>query len=217
MMLLLSKFTLLFVIIFALLFSPTLSFAVIYEEPQSIDIRVLTLHYYLKNYDSPLADHAELLIKLADKYELDWMLIPSIAAVESNFGHKIPGGRDPDYTSHNAWGWGVYGTKVTRFRSWEEGIDTVVRGVKLKFVDIGLNTPKKMNVKYSSNPDWYWQVEFFMDELNSYAKKFNGKFGEQIAQYNQSLVEQKIQAQDAKRYDLPPAQVNVDQHRMSIL
>jgi hypothetical protein len=213
----LSKVTLSFILIFTLLLMPSISYAAIYEKPQSIDIRVLSLHYYLKNYDSPLADHAELLIKLADKYDLDWKLIPSIAAVESNFGHKIPGGKDPDYTSHNAWGWGVYGTKVTSFRSWEEGIDTVVRGVKLKFVDIGLNTPKRMNIKYSSNPDWYWQVEFFINELNTYTKTFDKKFGEQIAQYNQSLIDQKVQEQDAKRYDLPPAHVIVDQHRMSIL
>lgn len=213
----LSKLFIIFILTFTLIFSPSFINAQVYSDPKSIDIRVLTLHYYLKNYDSPLADHAELLIKLSDKYNLDWKLIPSIAAVESNFGHKIPGGRDPDYTSHNAWGWGVYGTKVTRFSSWEEGIDTVVRGVKLKFVDIGLNTPKKMNVKYSSNPDWYWQVEFFIAELNAYAQAFDKKFGAQITTYNQNLVQQKVQEQEAKKYDLPPAQVIVDQHRMSIL
>src|SRR5687767_6120127 len=99
MMNVLSKVILSFILLFTLLFTPSISYAAIYEKPQSIDIRVLSLHYYLKNYDSPLADHAELLIRLADKYDLDWKLIPSIAAVESNFGHKIPGGKDPDYTS----------------------------------------------------------------------------------------------------------------------
>jgi hypothetical protein len=83
---------------------------------QEIDPRPLVLKHYLQNYNSPLAAHAEHIIKVSDELELDWRLIPSVAAVESQFGMRIPGGNDPKYTSYNAWGWGVYGNKRLHFK-----------------------------------------------------------------------------------------------------
>ncbi len=154
---------------------------------QEIDPRPLVLKHYLQNYNSPLADHAEYMIKVSDDLGLDWRLIPSVAAVESQFGMRIPGGTDPKYTSYNAWGWGVYGSKRLHFKSWEEGISTVAKGLKTKYVDDGLTTLNQINNRYSSNPDWWWMVEQYWYELTDYETAFMSKFGQQIADYNQNI------------------------------
>ena len=77
------------------------------------DERVAILENFLEGYNSPLAKYSEVFIATADKYELDWRLIPAITGVESTFGKRIP------YNSFNAYGWanGVY-----KFTSWEESI-----------------------------------------------------------------------------------------------
>ena len=203
-------------IFFIFIFFPNAVFAEIPTDIKIVDSRVLALKYYLKNYDSPLAEHAELLVTLSDQYKLDWKLIPSIAAVESNFGHKIPGGKDPDYTSHNAWGWGVYGTKVINFRSWEDGIDTVVRGIRIHYSDLGMITPYQMNNKYSSNPDWGWQVDFFMQELDDYTHAFEYKFGAQISAHNHKLHTMVEETRDAKRFVFPKTEIHVSADRLRI-
>lgn len=186
------------------------------EEIKPVDIRVLTLRYYLENYDSPLAAHSQKLVQEADRYGMDWKLIPSIAAVESNFGHRIPGGKNPDYTSHNAWGWGVYGNKVMRFDNWNAGIERVTEGVNRRFINEGMTDPYKMNARYSSNPDWGWQVAYFNDELGTYAKAFEQKFGTQISSYNQKVKETQIAMKDAKKYAMPETKILVKNDRLTL-
>src|SRR5690349_15718779 len=66
------------------------------------DFRVIALARYLESVDSPLAPHAELFIKEADRNNLDWRLVPAIAGLESSFGKHIPS------DSYNAWGWGIF-------------------------------------------------------------------------------------------------------------
>ena len=73
------------------------------------DNRAEILKSYLEQYNSPLADHADTLIKEADANQLDWKMVAAIAGVESGFGEAIPA------YSYNAWGFGVYGTNVRRF------------------------------------------------------------------------------------------------------
>src|SRR3972149_11598763 len=54
---------------------------------------------YLTSNGSPLAPYSREFIRIADKYGLDWKLLPAIAGVESTFGRFIPFG------SYNAYGW----------------------------------------------------------------------------------------------------------------
>src|SRR5579872_3070019 len=72
------------------------------------DNRAEILHTYLAQYNSPLADHANNIIKEADANNLDWRMVAAISGVESGFGEAIPA------YSYNAWGFGVYGTNVRR-------------------------------------------------------------------------------------------------------
>ncbi len=186
------------------------------QDLQPVDVRVLALRYYLGNYDSPLAEHSEKLIEEADRYKMDWKLIPAIAAVESNFGHRIPGGKDPDYTSHNAWGWGVYGEKVILFETWEECIEKVPEGINRRFIGEGMTDPYKMNQRYSSNPDWGWQVVYFIDEIEAYTKAFEAKFGSQILAYNQRLENFQTSIKDAQKYSMSQTKIIVKNDRLSL-
>ena len=68
------------------------------KESSDIDYRVVSLKRFFEKYDSPLADYAEKFVKEADKYNLDWRLVPAISGVESTFGKRIP------YGSFNAYG-----------------------------------------------------------------------------------------------------------------
>lgn len=209
----------LFVLTFLVLVNPSLTFAQgevlssLQQPLVEVDPRVLALRYYLLTYDSPLQNHADELIEAADRYQMDWRLMPAIAAVESNFGHRIPGGKDPDYTSFNAWGWGVYGKRVIRFGSWSEGINRVSKGIKERFIDQGMSDPYTMNIRYSTNPDWGWQVEFFINEIEAYQKAFMGKFAGEINSYNQMVrnlnAPQRIFHSDVK--------VLVNNHSLSLI
>src|SRR5688572_1687252 len=51
---------------------------------ESKDARPEIVSQYLQRYNSPLVPHAEFLVATADKYSLDFRLIPAIAQQESN-------------------------------------------------------------------------------------------------------------------------------------
>ena len=125
------------------------------------DKRVAVLKAFLRQHDSPLYDQADFIVKVSDQYELDYRLLPAIAMQESTACKAIP------VNSFNCWGWGIYGTTVTRFASYQEGIDTVAKGLKTNYIDRGLKTPEEIMRKYtpSSNGSWALGVNTFVDVL----------------------------------------------------
>ena len=125
------------------------------------DKRVAVLKAFLRQHDSPLYDQADFIVKVSDQYELDYRLLPAIAMQESTACKAIP------VNSYNCWGWGIYGTTVTRFASYQEGIDTVAKGLKTNYIDRGLKTPEEIMRKYtpSSNGSWALGVNTFVDVL----------------------------------------------------
>jgi hypothetical protein len=130
----------------------------ILSEFKTADIRVANLKYFFRKYDSVLYDKAEFIVKMADQYKLDYRLIPAIAMQESGLCKNIYEG------SHNCWGWGIYGNKVTRFDSYEEAIETISRGLKKNYIDKGLTTPEEIMKKYTppSTGSWAFGVNFFL-------------------------------------------------------
>ncbi|PIZ66075.1 hypothetical protein COY15_01925 [Candidatus Roizmanbacteria bacterium CG_4_10_14_0_2_um_filter_39_12] len=114
------------------------------------DRRIVALKAFFRKHDSPLYDHADFIVKVSDEYELDFRLIPAIAMQESTACKVIP------HDSYNCWGWGIYGNKITRFSSFQDGIETVAQGLKKNYIDKGLTTPEDIMAKYtpSSNGSW---------------------------------------------------------------
>lgn len=128
-----------------------------------VDDRAMILREFLASYNSPMVNEAENFVKYADKYDLDWRLVASIAGLESGFGKHIP------YESYNGWGWGVYGDNVIRFNSWEHGIETISKGLRENYLkDKPESDPYFIGPTYASSPTWAVRVEFFMNRMEQY-------------------------------------------------
>lgn len=123
-----------------------------------IDSRHLVLTSYLRSKDSPLADYSWEFIKAADKYQIDWRLIPGIVGLESYFGRRmVPG-------THNAYGWagGYY-----QFSSWEESIDHVASKLRENYYNRGLTDPELIGPVYAPpNPKWGSLVLSIMNKIS---------------------------------------------------
>lgn len=82
-----------------------------------IDNRSEKIKEYYDRYNLPLAEHAELFVISADRYNIDWRLVAAIGFIESTggkFACKTVG--------HNAFGWG---SCTISFDSYEESIDHI--------------------------------------------------------------------------------------------
>ncbi len=125
------------------------------------DARAANLKIFLRKYNSDLYDHADKIIEVSDRYEFDYRLLPAIAMQESNLCRVIPD------DSYNCWGWGIYGTTVTRFDSYDDAIETVAKGIKKNYIDQGLVTASAIMKKYTPPSQGSWQhgVNLFMKEI----------------------------------------------------
>lgn len=128
------------------------------------DARPLLIRNYLARYSSDLEPHAQEIVTISDKYQLDFRLLVAIAQQESNLCKKIP------ENSYNCWGFGIYGDKVTRFDSYSQAFETVAKTLKTQYVDKGLDTPEKIMVKYTPpsvalGGPWAKGVSQFMAEM----------------------------------------------------
>jgi hypothetical protein len=130
------------------------------------DYRVDVLRGYLQQYDSPLVDNAEDFIRYADLYNLDWRFVAAISGLESTFGKQIPD------NSYNGWGYGIYGTNVRYFNSWEDGIKTVSKDLREKYMNTwGANDVYAIGKIYAASPTWAVRVEYFMNRIQDYSLK----------------------------------------------
>lgn len=130
-------------------------------EANVVDGRVANLKKFFRKYNSPLYDFAEIIVHYSDKYHFDYRLLPAIAMQESNLCKYIPD------NSYNCWGWGVYGDNITRFSSYEEGIEEVATGIKREYIAKGLITASSIMEKYtpSSKGTWAHGVNTFLEML----------------------------------------------------
>lgn len=127
------------------------------------DPRIAKLKAFLAQHDSPLTPYAKKFIEAADRYQIDWKLVPAITGVESTFGKRIPA------NSYNAYGWanGNYW-----FKSWDQSIDYVSCYLKEKYFDRGLDTPDKIGPVYAPpSPFWARKVVYFMKQIECLGKE----------------------------------------------
>lgn len=131
---------------------------------EGIDARQDIVAAFLARYTSPLQpyDHfAKFIVDTADKYGVDYRLIPAIMMQESNLCKTIPEG------SYNCLGFGVHSRGTLEFNSYEESIDRATRELKQNYIDIGLDTPEKIMTKYTpgSNGSWAASVNQWIAEM----------------------------------------------------
>jgi len=138
--------------------------AILGEDAVLAEAHPTILREFLDSYHSPLAPYSDLILQVSQKYGLDWRLLAAISGAESTFGRNIID------DSHNAWGWGIHSRGTLKFSSWEEGIETVARGLGEKFVAQGLTTVDQIMAKYApvslaNGGSWARAVTFFMNKL----------------------------------------------------
>lgn len=144
------------------------------------DARALIVENFLRRYNSdrrnlnhPLVPEdyfGKFFVQLADKYNLDFRLLPAIAMQESNLCVSTPkplGENGTPIESYNCLGFGVYGTKVTMFPSFEANFEQAAKTLKKNYIDIGLDTPYKIMKKYTPPSDGSWaeSVNQWMTEM----------------------------------------------------
>lgn len=125
------------------------------------DSRIANLKSFFRKHNSPLYNYAGKIVAVSDKYKFDYRLLPAIAMQESNLCRVTPD------DSHNCWGWGIYGTTVTKFDSYDEAIEAVGKGIKNNYIDKGLVTASAIMKVYTpqSKGSWAYGVNTFLKAL----------------------------------------------------
>lgn len=130
------------------------------SEPKTFDFdyRVENLRNFLEKYNSPLAAFAADFVAYADKYNLDYRLVPSISGVESTFGKQIP------YNSYNAYGW-VNGNY--NFKSWPDSIGVVSETLRKEYIDKKAASVDKIARRYAPpSTTWGYNVKYFESKID---------------------------------------------------
>lgn len=141
------------------------------------DARAVIVTNFLKRYNSPLKPYqyyGQLFVKLADKYKLDFRLLPAIAMQESNLCKNIP----PN--SYNCLGFGIHERGTLTFDSYEANFERAARELKMYYIDEGLTTPQQIMKKYTpgSNGSWADSVNQWMTEMRYNDRKLGRKINE---------------------------------------
>ncbi len=125
------------------------------------DSKTETIRQFLARYNSPLEPYAPDIVIAAKRYGLDHRLLPAIAMQESTLCKKII------KESHNCWGWGIYGTKITKFSNYPEAIETITKTLSTKYRDKGLITPFDIATLYNpgNTNNWVGNVTLVMNQL----------------------------------------------------
>lgn len=122
------------------------------------DKRIVALQNVFKKYNSPLVDEAAHYVYYADKYGIDWKLLPAIAGLESTFGRAYIEG------TYNAYGWGsgrIY------FTSWAHGIDTISKALSERYYARGADTIYEIGPIYAESPTWAIRVTILSNQIEA--------------------------------------------------
>ena len=120
------------------------------------DDRAERLDSYFGAKGSPFAGKGANFITVADKYDIDWTLLPAIANLESQLGKAVPA------YSFNPYGWnnGKY-----HFGSWENANEVVANGLRTRYAPTGVITPARIGRMYAASPTWATRVARYQFEI----------------------------------------------------
>jgi hypothetical protein len=124
------------------------------EEAATPDGRLPILKNFFTKYRSPLALHANDFLKVADKFGLDWRLMPSLVIIES-------GGRN--IRNNNVFGWG---NGASRFRTVAESIGVVADCLVNKLPYRGKSFEDKMKAYNPRRKDYSGVVRKVMERIS---------------------------------------------------
>ena len=133
------------------------------------DSRGLLVRAFMLKHQSPMTDYADMIVAEADRYGIDFRLVPAIAMCESNLGKRVP-----SQDSYNPFGIAVYTGQKSgkKFNGWLSSIQWVTKYIKEHYYDRGyidlkdigaIWAPPSVNTGYS----WTNCVQSFMDSIAS--------------------------------------------------
>ncbi|MEN9582682.1 MAG: hypothetical protein RL641_636 [Candidatus Parcubacteria bacterium] len=113
-------------ITFSMTSQPNTGTAIVEDNtPDTTEYRAAMVDAYFSAKKLPMAGYGKLLVEAADKYDIDWRLLPAIAMRESTggkTGHTCGGTL---LKENNPWGWNS--CKGKGFTSMEESIDMLAQ------------------------------------------------------------------------------------------
>lgn len=129
------------------------------------DARDAIIARFLERHKSPMEPHDEYgkkLVEIADRYKIDFRLLPAIAMQESNLCRNTNPG-----APNNCLGFGIHARGTLDFDSYEAGFERAARELKAYYIDRGLHTVEQIERKYtpSSNGSWAASVNQWMAEM----------------------------------------------------
>lgn len=90
-------------------------------EEKKVDPRIARLETFFDQYNCPEPHNTELYILTADKYNIDWRLLPAISLKESTCGKFVPHWCPKSLKSNNYWGY-----QRSCYKSSAEGIENIL-------------------------------------------------------------------------------------------
>ena len=122
------------------------------------------LSKFFEKYNSPLKDNVDTFIEEADKFGIDYRIIPSISCMESTCGKFLI------KNSYNPFGWGIYGDNAIYFKNYDEAIKTVALGLNKGYFSKGHDTLEEIAPIYTppNSNNWKNGVSFFMTEISKF-------------------------------------------------
>ncbi|TXI34319.1 MAG: hypothetical protein E6Q53_01550 [Candidatus Moraniibacteriota bacterium] len=124
------------------------------------DVRPLAMRAVLEKYNSPMVGYENELIKVAEKYGLDWTLLAAIAGTESSFGKRMPA------NCLNPYGWGIYGDNKLCFNSFPDAAEAVAKGLSSRYNISSLESIGRTYNKVSTE-GWINHTKFFMNKIKN--------------------------------------------------
>lgn len=132
------------------------------EKPYIVrDSRVVALEEFFDKYKSPLKDHADTFVETAEKYNIDYKLLPAISCMESTCGKFMP------HESYNPFGWGITSKGTISFESFDEAIQAVGAGLNKGYFSKGFDTISEIAPIYTPPNSTHWAsgVNYFIFKL----------------------------------------------------
>lgn len=132
---------------------------------ESEDARAELIAQFLERHKSPMEPYefyAKKIVEIADRYQIDFRLLPAIAMQESNLCKNTN-----QNAPHNCLGFGIHKSGTLDFESYEAGFERAGRELKAYYIDKGLVTVEQIETKYtpSSNGSWANSVNQWMAEM----------------------------------------------------
>ncbi len=118
---------------------------------------------FLTQHNSPLTPHdyyGQVLVEIADRYDLDFRFLPAIMMEESNLCKNIPEG------SYNCLGFGIHSRSTLGFDSYEAGFERAASELHANYVKQGRIKVSEIARKYTASVEkWTNSVNQWMAEM----------------------------------------------------